>query len=95
LEADDVSVPSGSLAYFGGELLNYIVGIGFQSTFPDRDDSPALFLQRFTISPVPFDIAVKLVLPEFGSRGGYGGVPAAFVPMPETAVDEDRGAVFR
>ncbi len=95
LAADVVSVPLGSLAYFGGELLDYLFGTGLQITFPDRDDGPAVCLQRRPISSIPFDITIELVLPEFGSRGGCCGVPAAFMPMPETAVDKDRSVVFR
>ena len=43
---------------------------------------------------VAFLVAVNLLLPEFGVCLGHYKVFATLVAVPETAVDEDDGAVF-
>jgi len=66
----------------------------FELAFPNGDDFPA---ELFEVAGVVFivgDVALKLLFPEglvaFWSRGVF----AAFVPVPETAVDKDDGFIL-
>ena len=43
---------------------------------------------------VSFRIAAKFLQPPFATVRGNRAILAAFVPMPEAAVDEDGGFVF-
>ena len=43
---------------------------------------------------VTFLITGDLLRPKRGIRFGNGIIVASFVPMPETAIDEDAGTVF-
>ena len=71
-----------------------VEGGPFQLAFPDDDDVPALGLQLapdFLVAPLVTD---NLFLPELGVGFGDRVVLAAFVAVPEAAVDEDDSAVF-
>ena len=66
----------------------------FQLAFPDHDHVPAGFPQNAVILLVAFLVGTDLVLPEFDIRFRHDEFAAAVVSVPETAVDEDHGAVF-
>lgn len=66
-----------------------------QRAFPDGGYAPAKRPKRFHVSSVAVDIAQELSLPELFVGPGCGGVAAAFVSMPEAAVDEHCRPVFR
>ena len=66
----------------------------FQLTFPDHYHFPAGFPQNAVILLVSGFVCADLVLPEFDIRFRHDEFAAAVVPVPETAVDEDHGAVF-
>lgn len=66
----------------------------FRFTFPDYHHAPAEFLERALIPFIARGVAVEFFQPEFAAVRGHGAVFTAAVPMPETAVDEDRGFVF-
>ena len=59
-----------------------------------RTRQPSAPQGRF-LARVPDDIGLELLRPERNPGLGGGGVPAAFVPMPEAAVHEDGQTVFR
>ena len=61
---------------------------------PDHDHVPAGFPQNAVILRVSGFVCADLVLPEFDIRFRHAEFAAAVVPVPETAVDEDHGAVF-
>lgn len=67
----------------------------FQGTFPDDSHTPAKVAKHCRMACVPVDISLKFPLPEFAVRLRGGGVSTAFVPVPETAVNEYHGPVFR
>ena len=66
----------------------------FQLTFPDHDYVPAGFPQDAVILRVSGFVCADLVLPEFDIRFRHDEFAAAVVSVPETAVDENYGAVF-
>lgn len=81
--------------------------LGFQLALPHHNHLPAVVPQGLAILPVPFLVAPDLVHPEFAvglrdfaTRGiinfpfSVFHFPFDIVAMPETAVDEDGGAVF-
>ncbi len=55
---------------------------------------PTLLSQGARVFLVVGDVAIELVLPELDVAFGGGGNLASFMPVPETAVDEDDGVVF-
>ena len=63
-------------------------------TFPDHDYLPAAVFQKPIILQIAFLVAKNLAFPEFSVRFRHDEFVAAVVPVPETAVDEDHGAVF-
>ena len=65
-----------------------------QLTFPDDDDEPTLCLQLPPDLLVPLLVAGDFCLPELRVGLGSRVVFAILVAVPETAVDEDGGAVF-
>lgn len=66
-----------------------------QRALPDDGHTPAKSPKRLHVSPVAVDIAQELPLPELFVGPGCGGVAAAFVSMPEAAVDEHHRPVLR
>ena len=101
---------SGSVARRGGltdhqslliamqPLLNQarnVLGRMLQRALPYDGYTPAKSPKRLHVSPVAADIAQELPLPELFVGPGCGGVAAAFVSMPEAAVDEHHRPVFR
>ncbi len=64
-----------------------------QRALPHGGHAPAKRPKRLHVSPVTVNIAQELPLPELfvGSRGS--GIAAAFVPMPEAAMDEHHRSV--
>lgn len=66
-----------------------------QRALPDGGYTPAKSPKRLHVSPVAVDIAQELPLPELFVGPGCGGVAAAFVSMPEAAVDEHHRPVLR
>lgn len=74
--------------------LRSVFGRLFQCTLPYGGYTPAKLAQHFDVSPVTSNIAHELVLPEL-PVGLWGCcVPATFVPMPETTMDENDGSVL-
>ena len=72
---------------------------GFESVFgqaarPQCNHLPAVGTEQFFVLPVPFAVAVNLRLPERRIGFGQNELPAAFVPVPKTAVDEYRRSVL-
>lgn len=59
-----------------------------QSALPDNSHTPAKSLKRLHVSPVAVDIPHEFSFPEIFVTSWCGGVAAAFVSMPEAAVDE-------
>ena len=66
-----------------------------QLALPDNDDTPALRLQHPPDHLVPLLVPGNLRHPELRVSLRYSIAPAAPVPMPETAVHENRGPVSR
>ena len=66
----------------------------FQLTFPDHDHVPSGFPQNAVILLVACLVGADFVFPEFDIRFRHDEFVAAVVTVPETAVDEDHGAVF-
>ena len=66
-----------------------------QRALPHGGHTPAKRPKRLHVSPVTVNIAQEFPLPELfvGSRGS--GIAAAFVPMPEAAMDEHHRPVLR
>ena len=62
--------------------------------FPDDDDAPAAASETAQVPPVVRDVPREFVGPELPVGLGGGGDFTVLVPVPETAVDEDDGAVF-
>lgn len=61
---------------------------------PDGEDGPAEAGEFGLFVVVASDVAVDFGGPEVAVGGRQGGAGAAFVAVPEAAVDEDDGAVF-
>jgi hypothetical protein len=68
-------------------LLRTTQSVGL--TFPDYENFPAGVSQFSEIAFVPFDVALSFCLPEFFAGFGDDFPVAAFVDVPETAVNED------
>lgn len=102
---EDAGFPSVFLS--GAEELAILVDLGghcrdgfgeaaaLEFAFPDDDDSPSFGLQLAPGVLVVLLVACYLGGPEVCVGFGYREVRAVFVAVPEAAVDEDDGAVFR
>ena len=62
--------------------------------FPDDGHVPAAAAEAAQVLAVVRDIPREFLRPEFPVGLGGGGDFTVLVPVPETAVDEDDGAVF-
>lgn len=71
------------------------VGFSFQRAFPDRDDMPAEGAEGVFVAEVAGMVVRDLRLPEGVTGFWKAEVLAVFMSVPEAAVDEDDGAVFR
>lgn len=72
---------------------------GFESVFgqvarPQRNHLPAVGAEHFFVPPVAFPVPFYLCLPERRVGLRQYELPATFVPVPETAVDEYRHPVL-
>ena len=63
------------------------------SAFPQHNHPPAQPLQLGLVALILQDVAAEFFGPELSVGGGNGGVTAAGMTVPKTAVDENRGAV--
>lgn len=66
-----------------------------QGALPDDSHTPSKIVKHCSMAGIPRDISSELLLPEFAVRLWRSGVPTAFVSVPETAVNEYDGPVFR
>lgn len=66
-----------------------------QRAFPDGDDVPAEAADGVFVAEVAGAVALDLLPPPCAAGFREAEVRAVFMPMPEAAVDEDDGAVFR
>ena len=64
-------------------------GAALGLALPNDVHAPTTLVQRLDVLPVALDIAVELRLPETRASGWRTRRATAWVPMPETAVDED------
>lgn len=80
---------------FIGETADDAFRISLQLTLPYGQNGPASGLKRGLVACIAAYIGVELLLPEVPPRRGHGRVPAAWMPVPETAVDKDGGLIFR
>ena len=62
--------------------------------FPNGRNPPASTDESFFTTLVALDILSKFLLPEFSIRLRGGGISAAFMAMPETAMNEDCSSVL-
>ncbi len=62
---------------------------------PNDNCSPPQLSERPLVDLVPRCIPIQLFQPEFTPVGWCRAILAPLVPMPEAAVDEDDGFVFR
>ena len=62
--------------------------------FPDDNDMPAGLLQRGLLFFIALDVALEFLRPEFHVGFRHGGDFAAFMAMPEAAVDENHRMPF-
>jgi len=77
----------------GFQALEDFFGV-FELAFPDGEDTPALFSQFADMFFVVGDVALEFLPPEFFVGFRHAGDFAAFMAMPEAAVDEDDGLVL-
>ena len=63
-------------------------------SFPNDDCVPAEVAQLDAFFDIALFVAFYFLFPERGVALGHYKVTAAFVPVPEAAVDEDDGAVL-
>lgn len=66
-----------------------------QLTSPNHQDTPALFFELPFCFDIPAHVVPEFLLPEFDIAGRGCRKRTTFVSMPETAVNENNGAVFR
>ncbi len=66
-----------------------------QLALPYYDDAPAERFQEAVIPQITLAIILNLSAPELRICLRLSRISAILVPMPETAVDEDAGAVLR
>ena len=60
---------------------------------PDHNDSPTQIAQCSLVSCVPRHVFLKLLRPELNPGLRAIGIPAAVMPMPETAMNEYYGSI--
>ena len=65
--------------------------VAFCGAGPEYGDPPPLIGQFRALSSIASHGRLKLRQPEFDIAGGGRREPAAFVPMPETTIDEEGG----
>lgn len=63
------------------------------STFPELNDAPSKLQQFVAVSEIPFHVLLELQTPEVLPSGRGGGIPAPWMPVPETAMNEYADAV--
>lgn len=66
-----------------------------QGALPNDAHTPATLAKHCRMACVPVDISLEFLLPEFCVCLWDGGVSTALVPVPETAMNEYHGPVFR
>jgi len=57
--------------------------------FPDCQDTPSGLFQKIRLHRIPLTVAIQFRGPEFGSCFWQAEIPAPFMSMPETTVDEN------
>jgi hypothetical protein len=62
-------------------------------TFPNRQATPSLFSEKACVSPIAISISIEFRVPERHVASGHYGIAATGVLMPETAMNENYGAV--
>lgn len=73
---------------------NHVVGSPLQVALPDYEGFPSQYSQCIKISFVAFYRCTELSQPEVGARGRRSGIPAPFVTVPVTPMNQDRGSVL-
>ena len=68
--------------------------LGFELTLPNDDCVPTEVAQLDAFLDIALFVALYFLFPEWGVALGHYKVLAAFVPVPEAAVNEDDGAVL-
>lgn len=66
-----------------------------QGALPDDRHAPAESMEHLRMAPVASDISLEFLPPEIFIGPGSGCVAAAFMSMPEAAVDENHRTVLR
>ena len=66
----------------------------FQGTLPDNGYPPVESLECIHVSSITFDISLKLLCPEVSICMWHGRISAAFMTMPETAMNEYHSLVL-
>ncbi len=66
-----------------------------QGALPDDRHAPAESMEHLRMEPVASDISLEFLPPEIFVSPGTGCVATAFMPVPETAMDEHHGPVLR
>ena len=66
-----------------------------QGAFPDDSHAPAESMEHFRMAPVASDVSLEFLLPELFIGPGSGCVAAAFMSVPEAAVDEHHCSALR
>ena len=78
-----------------GDLLHSGFDLVFgQAARPQCNHLPAVGAEQFFVLPVTFTVAVNLRLPERRIGFRQYELPAAFVPMPKTPINEYRRSVL-
>ena len=76
----------------GDGVVEVLLG---EFTLPDGDDGPGEGVEALGIEFVAGDVACYFLLPEFNMGLRHDIFGAVAVAVPEAAVDEDDGAIFR
>ena len=66
----------------------------FQGTLPDNGYPPVESLECIHVSSITLDISLKLLCPEVSICMWHGRISAAFMTMPETAMNEYHSLVL-
>lgn len=74
-----------------GSVLNRV----FQGALPDNSHAPPKSTEPLLVANIAVDISLEFSLPEIHVGLRSGGVATAFMPMPETAVNEYYSPVLR
>ena len=69
-------------------------GVALRFAFPNHHHTPAEFLQRGLVQLVASGVAVEFRQPPFAAVRRRRAVLAAFVSVPEAAVNEDSGLML-